>query len=229
MTPPRRILLGAGLAAVAAVALVLVLRPSGPRGEALDARQRAMKLLGETLAGMRPGSPVLVLSNPFARDSGRRDDTGRFERAGTRGLREGLGSRSELKVVFPEIRPEYHTDPASVIIPPDSRTPLSFLVEPASVDRLAEEHPECRVIVSLIGLPIGVEGLKVWEEGDPRGFGLLLPDLRVLGSPARAAAAFRSGKILAAVVVDARTGEPLIVTQDNLAEVLEGQPKSLGY
>lgn len=229
MTALGRILLGAGFAAIAAGAIVLALRPSGPRGEALDARQRAMKLLGETLAGMRPGSPVLVLSNPFARDSGRRDEKGQFERAGTQGLREGLGARSEVRVVFPEIRPEYHTDPASVMIAPDSRTPLSFLVDPASVDRLASEHPECRVIVSLIGLPIGVEELQVWDQGDPRGFGLLLPDLRVLGSPARAAAAFRSGKILAAVVEDARTGEPLIVTRDNLTEVLEGQPKSLGY
>jgi hypothetical protein len=115
------------------------------------------------------------------------------------------------------------------VIPPDSRTPLSFVMQPVSVDQLAESHPECRVIVSLIGLPLGVDRLKIWNEKDPRCFALLLPDLRVLGPPAKAVEAFQRGNLLAAVVEDAPSGDPLIVTRDNVVEVLERQPKALGY
>ena len=134
-----------------------------------------------------------------------------------------------MKVVFPEIRPEYFTDPQSVSIPSDSPTPLSFLMEPGSVDRLAEAHPECQVIVSLIGLPAGVGQLKIWNEKDPRCFALLLPDLRLVGPPAKAVEAFQRGKLLAAVVEDGETRDPLIVTRDNVVDVLKRQPKALGY
>jgi hypothetical protein len=41
--------------------------------------------------------------------------------------------------------------------------------------------------------------------------------------------AFRQGKLLAAVVEDSRSGDPLVVDRDNVEEVLERQPKVLGY
>lgn len=188
-----------------------------------------MEMLGARIAKLRPEGKVLVLSNPFTQKSGFLDEKSQYERAGLRGLRKGLGRRSPVKVVFPEIRPEYLANPQSVLIPPDSRTPLSFLMQPASVDQLAEAHPECRVIVSLIGLPVGVGRLKIWNEKDPRCFALLLPDLRLLGPPAQAVEAFRRGKLLAAVAEDYQSGDPLIVTRDNVVEVLKRQPKALGY
>lgn len=188
-----------------------------------------MEMLGARIAKLRPESKVLVLSNPFTRGASYLNEKCQYERAGLRGLRKGLGARSPLTVVFPEIRPEYLANPQSVIIPSDSRTPLSFLMQPASVDQLAQAHPECRVIVSLIGLPVGVDRLKIWDEQNPRCFALLLPDLRLLGPPAQAAAAFQQGKLLAAVVEDRQSGNPLIVTRDNVVEVLEQQPRVFGY
>lgn len=189
-----------------------------------------MEMLGARIAKLRPECQVLVLSNPFTRDSGYLDEKCQSERAGLRGLRKGLSGRSSVTVVFPEIRPEYFANPQSVLIPPDSRTPLSFLMQATSVDQLAESHPECRVIVSLIGLPAGVDQLKIWNEGDPRCFALLSPDLRLLGPPAQAAAAFQRGKLLAAVAENGLPpGDPLIVTQDNVVQVLQRQPKALGY
>lgn len=206
-----------------------LVRPSGARGDALAVRQQAMELLGARIAELRPGSQVLALSNPFTRETGFLDERNQYERAGLRGLREGLGRRSSVTVVFPEIRPDYFTDPQSVVIPPESSTPLSFLMRAASVNELADAHPECRVIVSLIGLPVGVERLKIWEEQDPRSFALLLPDLRVLGPAPRAVEAFQRGKLLAAVVMDSESNAPLVVTASNVLEVLRHQPKVLGY
>jgi hypothetical protein len=103
------------------------------------------------------------------------------------------------------------------------------LIQPASIDRLAEAHPECNVIVSLIGLPLGVDRLKVWNEKDARSFALLLPDLRVLGPPQEVLAAFRSGKLLTAVFEDPKSGDALLVTADNIVEVLKENSKLLGY
>ena len=187
-----------------------------------------MEALGERIARLSPQCKVLVLSNPFTKDCGFLDDKRQYERAGVRGLRKGLGRDIPVTVVFPEIRPEYFTDRESIVWPADCRTPLSFAMQPSSLDQLAEAHPECRVIVSLIGLPVGVDQLKIWGEKDPRCFGLLMPDLRVLGSPAKVGEDFQRGKLLAAVTQDA-SGDPLIVTRDNIKAVLERQPKALGY
>ena len=229
MSAKRNIVLASGLGLFAVAAMVFLVRSSSPKSAALAARQHAMEMLGARIAKLRPECKVLVLSNPFTKESGYFNEKNQYERAGLRGLRKGLGGRSPVKVVFPEIRPEYFANPELVIIPPDSRTPLSFLMRPASVDQLAEAHPECRVIVSLIGLPAGVDRLKIWNEQEPRCFALLLPDLRLLGPPAKAAEAFQRGKLLAAVVEDLQSGGPLIVTRDNVEEVLKHQPQALGY
>lgn len=215
---------------LALAAIAFLPRWSAPKSAALVAREHAMEKLGARIAKLRPDCKVLVLSNPFARQAGYLDVKNQYERASLRGLRKGLGGRSPVTVVFPEIRPEYLANPQSIIIPGDSRTPLSFLVKPASVEQLIEAHPECRVIVSLIGLPAEVDRGKIWDEKDPRCFALLLPDLRVLGPPAKAVEAFQREKLLAVVTEDFfQSGDPLIVTRDNVLDVLKRQPKALGY
>jgi len=224
-----KIVVASGLAVIAVAAIAFLARPSGPKGAALAAREDAMELLGARIAKLCPDCQVLVLSNPFAKKSGVLDAKNQFERAGIRGLRKGLGKQTAVTVVFPEIRAEYVANPRSAVIPSDSRTPLSFLMQPASVDQLAEAHPECRVIVSLIGLPVGTDRLKVWGEKDPRCFALLLPDLRVLGPRANTMEAFQRGKLLAVAVEDSHSSAPLIVTKDNVAEVLIRQPRALGF
>jgi len=229
MSARKGVVLACGLAVVAIGAIVFLAPPSGPRGAALATRQHAMEMLGARIAKLQPEGQVLVLANPFSQESGYFNEKSQYDRAALRGLRKGLGGRSPVKVVFPEIRPEYFANPQSVIIPPDSRTPLSFLVRPGSVDQLAAAHPECRVIVSLIGLPAGVNRLKVWQENDPRCFALLLPDLGLLGPPAKAVEGFERGKLLAAVVEDLLSGDPLVVTRENVADVLRRQPGALGY
>lgn len=188
-----------------------------------------MEMLGAQIAKLRPEGKVLVLSNPFTVKAGVFNERSQFERAGLRGLRKGLGRGSSVAVVFPEIRPEYLASPESVIIPPDSRTPLSFLIQPRSVDQLAAGHPECNVIVSLVGLPLGVNQLQIWDEKSPHTFALLLPDLRLLGSPAETVAAFKRGKLLTAVFEDPQSSDPLIVTRDNIVEILEQKPEILGF
>ena len=216
--------------ALALVIVFFVTRDRSPKSAALTARMRAMELLGQTVAKLRPEGTVLVLSNPFSRQAGLFDEKGQFERAGLNGLRQGLGLARPVEVVFPEIRPEYLSDPQSVFMPADSRTPLSFLIRPGEVDRLAAAHPDCTVVVSLIGLPSEIERANIWREDDKRSLALLLPDLRVLGPPGKAISAFEREKILAAVADDSfQPGNPLIVIRNNVREILERQPQALGY
>jgi hypothetical protein len=226
----RKIIVRAcGLAMVVIGTVAMLKGTSSPKSAALATREQAMEALGACIAKLSPQCKVLVLSNPFAKASGYLDEKSQYERAGLRGLRKGLGLHIPVTVVFPEIRAEFLADRQSVILPPDCRTPLSFVIQPASVDQLAEAHPECRVIVSLIGLPSGVAELRIWSDKDPRCFALLLPDLRVLGPPAKAVAGFQRGKLLAAVALDDKSGDPLIVKRDNIEAVLESQPKAIGY
>jgi hypothetical protein len=229
MSPRRLIVPVCGLAILAVAVIALLMRPSSPKSAALAAREQVTEALGTCIARLKPQCQVLVLSNPFGKDAGYLDVKLRYERAAISGLRKGLGRRVPITVVAPELRPEYFTNRESLFFPPECRTPLSFAIQPASLDRLAEAHPECRVIVSLIGLPSGVEQLQVWGDRDPRCFALLLPDLRVLGPPAKAVEAFQNGKLLATVDQDAASGAPLVVTRDNVEAVLQHQPKALGY
>ncbi len=229
MTIDTTLGLACGLAVLAMTAAASLTGCSGPKKDALDARERLMEALGKRLAQLDPKCKVLVLSNPLTQHAGYLNEKNQYERASVRGLRKGLGRHIPVTVAFPELRPEYFSDPQSIILPPDCRTPLSFVIAPGSVDQLAAAHPECRVIVSLIGLPTGVDQLKVWSEKDPRTFALLLPDLRVLGPPAAAIDAFRSGKLIAAVTQEAQSGDPLIITRENMEAVLATQPKALGY
>lgn len=225
----QNVLATLGLVVVALVVIVLLLRPSGAQGTALRARENATRLLGARIATLRPDCRVLVLSNPFVKDLGYLNEMAQFERAGLNGLRAGLGSKRNVKVVHPEIRPEHFQAPGSILIPPDSRNPLSFLILPASVQALALANPECDIIASLIGLPVEIEQLGIWDANDRRSFALLLPDLRLLGSPEKVVEAFRRGKLLVVVTEVSGSPEPLIVTQDNVAEVLERTPKALGF
>jgi len=226
----KRFIAAAAALAVLVIAIIGLLRhTSSQKDAALVAQERAMKALGERIAKLKPQCQVLVLSNPFTKDAGYLDAKAQCERAAVSALRKGLGRHAAVTVVSPDIRAEYYTNRQSLVFPPECRTPLSFAIQPASVDLLADAHPECRVIVSLIGLPSGVERLRIWSEKDPRCFALLLPDLSVLGPPEKAMEAFESGKLLATADRDATSGDPLIVTRENFAEVLQLQPKALGY
>lgn len=198
-------------------------------GQALDARQEALQTLGAYLAALENVDCIQVLSNPFTQQSGQAREIHRFENAGIRGLEAGLGETITPRIVFPTIKPEYRDNPQSAVMPPDIKTPLSFLIDPASVDQLAQDAPDCSLFVSLIGLPAGVTQLATWKPDNPARFALLLPDLRVVGTKSRTVAAFKSGKIVAAVINDPDTAEPILVNADNIEQILQQTPNLLGF
>lgn len=170
------------------------------RGRALDRREVALRVLGEFVAAQAPGQRALIIANPFSQLPGQAPAVYAFEQAAVRGLKDGWGDRIQLAgVAYPELSAAAKRDPSSVPLPPDATTPLSFLTTERAWDEIAEKHADANILVSVIGLPVGIQGLGCWRKPAPR-FALLLPDLRLVGDADATLAAFRSGKILAAVL-----------------------------
>ena len=189
------------------------------RGRALDRREIALRVLGEHLASQTPGQAALIVANPFGQMPGQAREVYAFEEAAIRGLRSGWGDRIRLAGVdYPELTAAARKDPSSVPLPPDTTTPLSFLTAQGAWDALASKHPDATLLVSVIGIPAGLQALDCWRNPTPR-FALLLPDLRLLGDSSAIAAAFKSGKIVAAVLN--RPGAPsesATIQRDDRAE-----------
>lgn len=218
-----------GAIAVVGIVLFILWRPTSSYSIHLDARFESMRLLGDYIRQEKPGANVLLMGNPFVQRPDASDKIQDHDTMGHEGLVAGLGETAKVTKVYPELSGDYLKDPNSVFIPPRSKTPLSFIVEAASFQSLAESHPDHQVVVSLIGLPKGIQKQSMWKESDPTSFALLLPDFRLLGRSSDVIAQFENGKILAVVIKDADTGEPLVVHKGNAAQVIKAQPKSFGW
>jgi hypothetical protein len=224
------------LAVVFALLLIVggvVWRLATPSMEAyetpLEARRAALRLLGEEIRHTASPTHALIFANPFTQEPGRSAEIYAFEEAGINGIQEGLGSEVEVEVVFPKIQARFESDPASANAPPDSTTPLSYIMDPHSWEELLAQHPDCDVAFSLIGLPVGIQDTTFWNQNDPVGFALLKPDLSVLGAKESALAAFQAEKIIAAVVEDGSIRKPLLVTRSNVVELLDTRAALFGF
>ncbi|HNQ88222.1 MAG TPA: hypothetical protein PKM73_06390 [Verrucomicrobiota bacterium] len=242
MKPSARTLVaGLLLVAVALIAYRFYASPERTvRARAVDRRVIALRILGEHLAGTLPGGKVLVVGNPFSQLPNQPAEVQAFETAAVKGLEAGAAGRMTiLGTAYPALTPAARQDPSSVPLPPDASTPLSFMTEEGSWDTLLRNRPGTEILVSLIGLPAGLTQIEAWRQATPR-WALLLPDLRLLGDPESVRTAFRSGKILGAVLN--RPGAPaelkgiesdphreferrfLLVTATNIDTVLQQYP-----
>ncbi|HIE11465.1 MAG TPA: hypothetical protein EYP62_07615 [Kiritimatiellae bacterium] len=186
-------------------------------------RESVARQLGCYLADQFPGARALILSNPFTRSEKCPDMVRRFEQAALKGLKAGFGGRiTTAAVVYPELRPGAERRPLAMVRFP-TPTPLSYLMAPGQLTRVAGEHADCRLIVSLIGIPAGLPGEPLWQWGDRVSLAFLLPDFQVLDRPELVREAFASGLFAAAVVE--QSGEDgtqrfQLVTPQNVDRIL---------
>jgi hypothetical protein len=170
------------------------------RNKALARREIATRVLGEEVAAQLASGQAIILSNPFTQKPGQAAEVYAFEQAGIAGLKKGWSDKVRLAaVVFPELSTAALQNPETVPIDPDSKTPLSFLTAQRAWDGVLEQHQGVDVFVSLIGLPLDLQGLEVWRRPKPK-IALLLPDLRMAGGLASVRDAFQRGKLLALVL-----------------------------
>jgi hypothetical protein len=209
-----------------------------PANYALAARELATRRLGEYLAQTFPGQRALLISNPFTQNANTASEIVATEKAGINGLQKGLRDKLVLEAVaFPELKPEARTNPRAVFIDGETTTPLSFLVSADAFDKLAGQHPQAGLFVSLIGLPANVRELTCWQNEKPK-FALLLPDLRFVGNAAAVRQSVQKGKIAAMVLQ--KPGAPsvhrgvseqdfdrlfILVTADNIERTMLDHPQ----
>ena len=162
-----------------------------------------------------------------------------MEKAGISGLQKAFGTES-VRTDFPELRPEAQSDPRAVPIDSATTTPLSYLVAENAFDKLLAQHPDCEIIVSLIGLPVSLDRVRCWQPDERAKCALLLPDLGIVGDSAAVQKAVQSGKLVAFVLN--KPGAPetnsasgdfhaefderfLLVTAANIDEMLRKYPQ----
>ena len=218
-------------------------RPSAV-GTTLRVREIAARgLAGELVRSQPSGTRVLILSNPFTQQADVARAIAEMEQAGLAGIREGLGTQLTVgAVAFPELKAEARQNPAALLTGIETTTPVSFLVAPESFDKVIQQHADCPVVVSLIGLPGELAACEAWKATSPVKFALLLPDFRSITDSATVARAVKSGKLVAFVLP--KPGAPdnnvpaggdwkaeferrfILVNASNVEQVLQ-EPKNL--
>ena len=181
------------------LAWIILTRRAPEHGAALSARELAARALAEQLAQSGKGKRVLVVANPFEPAGKLTREMRDMQEAGLRGLKAGLGQKIPFAIAWPELRPGVLENPRSVFIDPETTTPLSYLVTSDAFDHLAQQHADCDVVFSLIGLPAELSRVRCWQDAAGPGFALLLPDLRIIGNRAAVRASLESGKLIAFV------------------------------
>jgi hypothetical protein len=195
----KRALSFVALGVLFAIGWLLFKSPNKEQRQALVQRQAATFVLGKFLAAKYPAEKILIASNPFTQLSGRPPEIYQFENAGIDGFKKALGQKIVFKVVFPELRHGAAEHPETLYVDPQSKTPLSFLVADDAFDRLFALNNDFHICATLIGLPSNLAATKSWQNPKLK-YALLLPDWRLFGSPEAIRNAFRSEKIVAAVV-----------------------------
>ena len=229
---------------VAAFLAVVALIFSGCSNSApLSERELATRIMAQSVSKKISPKKVLVVSNPFSRNAGRSADASKFEASGIAGLKDGFGDGVQVEVDFPALKPEAVHDPSSIQVDAQTTTPLSFFVAENAFSELAQKHANADVIVSLIGLPVQLGAFKQWSQPGKPHFALLLPDWRMIGGKDQIVQAFRSGKLLAAVVrrPNAPEGDAKgeaqaefdarywLVTAENVETLLAQNPSAFGF
>lgn len=187
---------------LAAVAAGWFFTRPGAVGTTLRVREIAARgLAGEVVRSQASGTKVLVLSNPFTQRPEVAKAIDEMEKAGMAGLIDGLKGKLPLEAVaFPELKPEAVQNPAAVLTGIETTTPLSFLIAPDAFDKAIQQHPDCNLVISLIGLPGDLATCGAWKASSPVKFALLLPDFRSITDSATIVQAVKSGKLVAFVL-----------------------------
>ena len=206
------------------------------RRHPLAPRVAAARMLAAHVSRNYSGLRVLVVANPFAAEPDSPQAVARVQTAALKGVKAGLRGRAGHDVAYPELK----ADLESVVVPPASTTPLSYLMTEEAFDKLAAAHPDCKIFLSIIGLPARMDKVEFWKRADPPALALLLPDLAVLGRAEALRAAFAAGQIVGVVVEkpDAPAEDTLppgnyremfarrflLLTRDNVDDVLDQYP-----
>lgn len=110
-------------------------------------------ILGQYLAKNCPGK-VLVLAEPDYK-------TSTYTKMLVDGLKEGLGAGADVVVDTVTIPGQKAANPEM-----PEMMPLMDTMTAKDFDAAVDSHPDCKVIVSMIGLPRDMARMKLWKQKD---------------------------------------------------------------
>ncbi len=141
--------------------------PTRDRSEAVRWEQVQCAYLGQFLGAHNTGRKVLIVHDPIDDYSQKR------VQAMIASLMEGFGGRLEVVAMDSPPVPEIPVD--------ETAMDDTALVEPfcaKNFDAMIARHPDCNLVVSLIGLPMDYQSMTFWKMPDKRR-----PRLAVLQGP----------------------------------------------
>ena len=180
-------------------------------------------ILGKKLAEIKPGAKVLVIVDE-------QNEMNKRQKILIDGLKEGFGSAiTSVTIKTPQIKKAKGA-------PQEMMMPLMEMVKAADFNKLLKQNKSCNLIVTMIGLPMDMGGLTIWDDfdEDPKK----TPKLAILnGDVSMLGMAIKSGLVPAAVThnPDARYTEDaapedmqaafdvryLLITTKNVDEILK--------
>ena len=188
---------------------------------ALGKRHNLTFVLGKEIKKRFPDKNILILANPFKKHS-----FSDFDSKGIEGIKDALSGSTDVQVAYPEIYPQFKNNPGSALLPNDTKTPLSYMVNPASLDNIMQKFPNHTMVVSLIGIPMGIQKTKLWAS-TKHSIALIEPDMRIIGNVNLVKKSFATGKISLACVKDSENIQ--IIDGNNISSIFANKKYLLGY
>lgn len=114
-------------------------------------------VLGKNLAQTNPGAKVLLIVDE-------QNEMNKRQNILIEGLKEGFGSAiTSITIKTPQVK-----KPKGA--PEEMMMPLMEMMKAEDFNKLIDKNKSCNMVISLIGLPMDMGGLKLWEqfEDDPK-------------------------------------------------------------
>jgi hypothetical protein len=157
---PRAQPFAIGLLIVVVLCAIFILSSTMGDGDTQKLMENELKyanaqgvIMGQTLAKNYQGSKALVITNKNYKKN---------KRAMTiiDGLKEGFGSKIDLAAIDFVEPPQMPGAPGGPDAPPMMIDEMMLTAE--QFDALANAHPDCKLIISLIGLPMDAANMQLW-------------------------------------------------------------------
>ncbi|OGV50456.1 MAG: hypothetical protein A2X49_14800 [Lentisphaerae bacterium GWF2_52_8] len=123
--------------------------------EMLFAKAKAT-VLGQSLAASYPGLKTLLIVEPGY-------EKNENQKQLIAALKEGFGSKIPTVVIAsPEVPPMPAGTPPEMMM----RPPLEEMMQAKQFDAIINKYPDCKLIVTLIGLPFDVGEMELWRKDE---------------------------------------------------------------
>jgi len=121
-------------------------------------------ILGKTLAKLKPGAKILLIVNK------EQEGSQSTQKILIEGLKEGLGTSAKSILIKSPQYKKLEGGPEGAEGPDGMMMPMMEMLTSETFNKMLAQNKSCNLVISLIGLPMDMGGLKLWSqfEEDPK-------------------------------------------------------------